>query len=534
MNGDIHVGHVAGYLLPADITARFFRLRSHEVLMASGSDCFGTPITVQAEKEEGSPEEIVKKYHSKIVKLFNDLNLSFDIYTKTTTPNHRRTVQEFLTAFWDQGLLSIKNQKQYYSPATKRFLPDRYVEGTCPYCGYEGARSDQCDNCGQLLDQNLINPHSKIDTGEVVLKETTHAFIEWGKLQDQIERYVKAHKGQWRRWIQTETENWLTTGLKARPVTRDLDWGVEIPEKIAAELPDSASKRIYVWFDAVTGYFSASLEWAQREGRDWQDFWYGDGLRHYYFMGKDNLVFHTLFWPGQLMTYDKKLHLPDVLAISQYLNLEGKAFSKSRGITVDTQEFIDKYGEDPLRFYLFSIMPESADASFSWEGFFQKNNSVLVGHIGNYVHRTLSIYNGFKPGMEISEEVLLKCQQALRSSTGFLEKCEFKNYGAVVESLAQYANQYFNICAPWVSKKSDPEKFLKDSADLVALTYVIILIFSPVTPASAERYFEMVGLESWQTWPEPEDLRGLLKTVLAKIQINNPQPLFKKFDSETT
>ena len=532
VNGDIHVGHVAGYLLPADITARFFRLRGHKVLMVSGSDCFGTPITVQAEKENVSPEEIVKKYHGQITKLFSGLNLSFDIYTKTTTKNHHHIVQEVLTAFWDQNLISIKKQKQYYSPATGRFLPDRYVEGICPYCGYEEARSDQCENCGKLLDQNLINPHSKIDTGEVILKETTHAFIEWGKLQDKIEKYVEAHKSEWRDWVRTETESWLAGGLKARPVTRDLDWGVAIPEKIAAKLSGSESKRIYVWFDAVTGYLSASLEWAEREGRDWRDFWYGDDLRHYYFMGKDNLVFHTLFWPGQLMVYGEKLHLPDIPAINQYLNLEGKAFSKSRGITVDTQEFIDKYGEDPLRFYLLTIMPENADASFSWGKFFQKNNSVLVGHIGNYVHRTLSIYNRLEIKTGVSDKVRQKCERAFRDSIAFLEKCEFKNYWSVVENLAKYANQYFNECEPWVSKKSDPEKFFKDSADLVALTYVIMLLFSPVTPASAEKYFEMVGLDRKQPWPEPEDLGDLLKDVLTKIQIDNPQPLFKKFEPE--
>lgn len=529
VNGDLHVGHVAGYLLPADITARFYRLMGQETLMVSGSDCFGTPITVEADKRGVAPGEIVEEYHQRNMELFTSLGLSFDLYTKTDTDNHREITQKFLLAFWEKGLLEVGEQQQYYSTTLSRFLPDRYVEGKCPHCGFEGARSDQCDNCGRLLDQNLINPVAKVDKKPVELKATSHLFVRWDKLQDQIQEYVSDAEG-WRDWVLAETKRWLKEGLKKRAVTRDLDWGVEIPEIVAKDLPGAENKRIYVWFDAVIGYFSASVEWAKKNGRNWEDYWYGDNLKHYYFMGKDNLVFHTIFWPGQLMTYDTKLHLPDYPAINQYLTLAGQKFSKSRGVIVDTADFINKYGADPLRFYLASIMPEKSDADFTWEDFFKRNNGVLVGHIGNYVHRTLSLYANENVSGDIDKEVVGQAERTLDEAISLLKQSRFKEYYEAVEALARFANGYFDQKKPWVSKKEKPEAFLAAGPSLVILTYVLMTLLEPITPQATGKYLDMVGLAENRLWTGGGNLAKHLAEVLNTIKISSPKPLFQKFE----
>jgi methionyl-tRNA synthetase len=518
VNGDLHVGHVAGYLLPADITARFFRLRGNNVLMASGSDCFGTPITVEADKRKVNPGDIVDEYHERNLKLFENLGLTFDIYTKTTTDNHKKITQEFLLKFWEKGLLEVDSQKQYYSQTLDRFLPDRYVEGVCPHCGFEGARSDQCDNCGRLLDQDLKNPISKIDKFPVILKDTKHLFIKWDKLQDQIKEYVDKSSPNWRDWVKGETYKWLNMGLAKRAVTRDLDWGVEIPGEIAKDLEGFENKRIYVWFDAVIGYYSASIEW---DAEKYKDYWNNSESSHYYFMGKDNLVFHTIFWPGQLMVFDESLHLPDFPMINQYLTLGGQKFSKSRGVVVDTADFVEKYGSDALRFYLATIMPENSDSSFTWEDFYKKNNDLLVGHIGNYIHRTLSLFNGHDINGEISADVTDKIKLALSNSVKYLEKSQFKNYLDEISKLAEFANGYFNQLKPWENKNG--------SADLIILTYAIASLIEPITPNASGKYFAMVGLGNNDLW-RSEDLEGHLSSVVNLIKINNPSPLFTKFD----
>lgn len=499
VNGDLHVGHVAGYLLPADLTARYYRLKNIPTLMVSGSDCFGTPITVEADKKGVSPREVVDEYHARNLKLFADLGISFDLYTKTDTNNHRKITQDFLLAFHKKGLLKVEEQKQYYSETLDRFLPDRYVEGKCPHCGFEGARSDQCDNCGQLLDQNLVNPVAKVDKKPVSLKETKHLFIDWSKLQGNIEKFFGSAVG-WRPWIVAETKKWLDEGLRSRAVTRDLDWGVEIPEEIAKDLPGAANKRIYVWFDAVIGYFSASVEWAISNNKKWEDFWKGDDLNHYYFMGKDNLVFHTIFWPGQLMTYDESLHLPDSPAINQYLNLEGKKFSKSRGVIVDTREFIDKFGADALRFYLTSIMPENADSNFAWDDFLKKNNTMLVGHIGNYIHRTLSIYRGFKLDKNISDEVKTKVDELFMKAGVCIEESRFRDYVSLVEELASYANGVFDDYKPWVVKKTDEKLFTGNGADLIYMVLALVSLMKIITPEAIEKIEKILDFDSAKFW----------------------------------
>ncbi len=531
VNGDLHIGHVAGYLLPADITARFFRATGKEVLMVSGSDCFGTPITVEADKKGTTPEKIVEIYHARNVELFKHLGLTYDLYTKTDTPNHRRITQEFLLAFFKKNLLTVKSQEQYYSEKEHKFLPDRYVEGTCPHCGFTNARSDQCDNCGKLLDQNLIDPRSKFTKEKVVLKETKHLFIEWNKVEPEIKKYVDLAEG-WRPWVLAETKRWLEGGLKPRAVTRDIDWGVEIPEEITKILPDAANKRIYVWFDAVIGYYSASVEWAEKSGKDFVPFW-TEPAKHYYFMGKDNLVFHTIFWPGQLLTFNPKLKLPDMPAINQYLTLGEQKFSKSRGVVVDTAEFIKKYGADSLRFYLTTVMPENADSQFTWEDFYLKNNTLLVDQIGNYFNRTLTIYKDIENvSSDVSGNVLEKVTEAFAKSSEHLTKSEFKNYLEVILDLTRFANNYFSESAPWKLKKEDVKEFVQKSGDFVLLAYAIGLLLYPITPFAVGELLKTLGLTGEVKWPSTEDTPKFFRSALQSVKIVDPHPLFRKFEKE--
>ncbi|MCA9392537.1 methionine--tRNA ligase, partial [candidate division WWE3 bacterium] len=469
VNGDLHIGHFAGYLLPADIQARFQRLMGNDVLMVSGSDCHGTPITVQADKEGKTAQEIADYYHEHDVDLFlNTLKLSYDLYTRTDTKHHAQVTQDVFISLLEAGYIFIDTEEQYFSEEEQRFLPDRYIEGKCPFCGFEGARSDQCDNCGKLLDQGtLINPVSKISKSEAVLKKTQHYYLDWTKLQPKIEEYVKAVGPNWKDWVYQETLGWLREGLKPRAITRDLDWGVaiptdRIPKDMQIERPEN--KRFYVWFDAVIGYLSASILWGEENGKDWEEFWYKDqakgaDLKHYYFMGKDNLVFHTMFWPGKLMTYDEDLHLPDFPSINMFLNLDGQQFSKSRGVTIDTKKMVDDYGNDLVRFYLTLVMPEKNDSSFTWDDFAQKVNSVLIGTYGNFVHRLLSLLKNVDKdklqSQSVDDEVTDQINSTYEKAKTNLDACEYKLYLESVMNLAIYGNKRLDHVRLWELKKTN-------------------------------------------------------------------------------
>lgn len=558
VNGDLHIGHLAGYLLPADICARYHRATGHEVLMVSGSDCHGTPITIEADKTNKTPQEIVEEYHKKDVDLFlNTLDLTYDIYTRTDTPHHYKIVQDFFIKLLEAGYIFKDTTKQYYSSKQNRFLPDRYVQGTCPFCGYTEARSDQCDECGKLISEGVINnPISRLSNEPVELKETEHYFLDWSKLQPKIEKYVKVNGKNWKNWVFQETMGWLKEGLKPRAVTRDLDWGVPLPiERIPKDtvIENIANKRLYVWFDAVIGYYSASLLWAkekhpapptvprwvrgrrgvQGKNKDWRDFWYGENLRHYYFMGKDNLVFHTMFWPGKLVVYDPKLHLPDIQSINMFLNLAGKQFSKSRGISIDIKDIVEKFGNDPVRFYLTYIMPEKHDASFYWNDFYEKINSILVGNLGNFVHRVLSIAQNIDIKNVNDKKSLPKVQshilQAFKKSRTSLEKCEFHNYLMTVLELSSFGNKLFDYEKVWEVKKSDPDRF----AQMIKQFYLIILalgfLTSPLLPESSKKIFDLLGLEYESNWPEEGKEFKRLEEIINNIDTSiKPKPLFQK------
>ncbi|MBI4091134.1 methionine--tRNA ligase [candidate division WWE3 bacterium] len=541
VNGDLHVGHYAGYLLPADISARYHRLRGREVLMVSGSDCFGTPITVEADKKGLHPKEIVDEYHKKDLELFELLGISYDLYTKTDTQNHKKVTHDVFLKLLEEGYVFTDFSNQYYSEKEKRFLPDRYVEGKCPNCGFEGARSDQCDNCGALLDQGeLINPVSKNTKSPVSLKKSEHYFLDWSKLQGFLEKYVSMSSG-WRSWVLNETKGWLRTGLKPRAITRDLDWGIELPVDFIPsdkKISNIENKRIYVWFEAVIGYLSASIEWSNQTGKDWKPFWYDEDSYHYYFMGKDNLVFHCLFWPGQLHVYDEKLHLPDIPAINQFLNLEGRKFSKSRGVVVDTKEIVEKYGNDPVRFYLCLIMPENDDASFTWEDFVEKINNVLIGNFGNLISRVGALAKtvdvSSAESSALKPVVREKVEQVFTDAYGFLDSCRFKDYLNSVLGLSALGNSFMSDTEPWKLRDEDPEEFDIVMQNLLFILIALNYLVTPLLPETSRKIADEFGLKEVSSFPPPEKVTEVLIEKVKEVRIDGIlAPLFNKLEKPT-
>jgi len=536
VNGDLHIGHLAGFLIPPDIYARFNRLIGNDVAMVSGSDCYGTPTTVEADSRGVKPIEIVNEYHPKRLALFKKADIKFDIFTKTSTDNHKKAAQDMFLKLLEDGYIIKKTTQQFYSEKEKRFLPDRYVEGICPNCGYEKARSDQCENCGKIPEVNeLKNPKSRISGSKIKLRDTEHYFLDWPKLQPFLEKYLKEKGPNWREWVRKETKGWLDKGLKPRAITRDLDWGVEIPaDRIPKEqLIDNVSgKRIYVWFEAVIGYLSATIEWAKKEGRDWKDFWYPEDnsdVTQVHFMGKDNLVFHTLFWPGQLYGYDQKIHLPDVQAINQFLNLGEGKFSKSQGRIIEAGEIIDQYGVDSVRFYLTLIMPENFDTSFTWEDFKDKVNGILIANFGNFINRTLSQIKGEKcpQVIAIKKEIKDQVSAAFEKSTEQLSETKFRDFLDTVLTLSSYANKFINEEEPWKTKKDDRKRFDSTMANGLYLVLALSTMVKPLLPSTSEKIEKMLGVKV-ESWIEVTDE---IEKAIKKIKVSKKvEPLFNKIE----
>lgn len=533
VNGEIHVGHVGGALLPADLAARFYRMRGAEVLMVSGSDCFGTPITVEADKRKIAPRELVEEYHPKVKALFEALGLTFDLYTMTMTENHERVVQEIFLTLLKKGYITKGSSRQYYSANENKFLPDRYVEGKCGVCGAEKARSDECDSCGTFLAEGqLINPVSAATGSPVELKESSHYFFDWGKLEPFLKEYTASHKSEWREWVNRETEKWLKEGLKPRAITRDLEWGVPIP---ADRIPDELKieglehKRIYVWFDAVIGYLSAPQEWSAIHGKPWEPFWYEKDTRHLYFMGKDNLVFHTLMWPGMIRAFDEELKLPDIVAVNQFFTLAGKKFSKSRGVSLNPQEAADRFGLDSLRFYVTSILPEESDADFTQEGFLDTTRGVLAAKIGNFVNRNLKLAGeDFKAsGDALSTPVVEKIESTFRTVSSLYEQAKFRRALDETVRLAEFANLYITEKQPWkMRKEGRTEEAGNVLSECLALNCALAILLSPVTPNLSRRIGEMMSVD-FVRWPDSSEVVSHLKELLPQVAIRDPQPLVR-------
>jgi methionyl-tRNA synthetase len=507
-SGPRHLGHVVGFGVPADIFARYHRLKGSAVLMVSGTDEHGTPVMVAADKEGSSPREVADRYNDVIREDLRNLGLTYDCFTRTTTANHYAVVQDLFRTLYDKGFIFEREQMGAFSATTGKTLPDRYVEGTCPICGYEGARGDQCENCGNQLDAvDLINPRSRIDGEPPVFRETKHLFLDLPQFAEQLAAWIESQK-QWRPNVRNFALGFVGD-LKPRPITRDLDWGVPVPvEGYPAE-----EKRIYVWFDAVIGYLSAAIEWAHNRGEPdaWRDWWQNPDSRHYYFMGKDNIVFHTVIWPAILIGYGKGgefgadkagLQLPYNVVASEFLTMEGKKFAASRSVGILVGDFLSRYEPDPLRYFLIAAGPETQDTDFTWAEFVRRNNDELLANWGNLVNRTLKIaHENFgsvpEPG-ELSDEdraLIADVEGGFTTVGENVEAARFKAALGETMRLSTLANQYVSDQAPWALVKADKERAA--TVLYVALRSIDSLktLFSPFIPFSSQTVHELLGYE---------------------------------------
>jgi methionyl-tRNA synthetase len=514
-NGPRHIGHVSGFGVPSDVFARYMRMAGHDVLMVSGTDEHGTPILVQAEQEGLTARELADRYNRVIVEDLAGLGLSYDLFTRTTTRNHYAVAQELFATLHRSGYMIEQKTQGAISPSTGRTLPDRYIEGTCPICGYDSARGDQCDNCGNQLDAiDLINPRSRV-TGEVPeFVETEHFFLDLPAFTDALGEWLRerAETGAWRPNVIKFSLN-LLDDLRPRAMTRDIDWGIPVPLPGWQENPN---KRLYVWFDAVIGYLSASIEWARRTGdpEAWRRWWSDPQARSYYFMGKDNITFHAQIWPAELLGYDGRgarggqpgrygtLQLPTEVVSSEFLTMEGKKFSSSRRVAIYVRDFLERYDADALRYFIAVAGPESTDTDFTWAEFLRRNNDELVAGWGNLVNRSISMaaknFGSVPPvgagGLTEPDRALLEAsREAFRVVGGLIEQHRQKQAIHEAMRVVAEANKYLSDQAPWKLKDSDRER-------MGTILYVALQVVSdcntlltPFLPHAAQKIHEQLG-----------------------------------------
>jgi methionyl-tRNA synthetase len=570
-NGPRHIGHVSGIGVPSDLFARYMRMSGNDVLMVSGSDEHGTPILVQADKEGLTPQETADKYHRVIAADMRDLGVTYDLYTRTTTGNHYEVVQQLFLALNRNGYIVPRTTKGAISPSTGRTLPDRYIEGTCPICGYDGARGDQCDNCGNQLDAiDLINPRSRINGEKPKFVDTEHLFLDLPAFTESLGKWL-ATKTDWRPNVLKFTQN-LLDDMRPRAITRDLDWGVPIP---LDGWRDQPLKRFYVWFDAVIGYFSASVEWARRSGDPdaWRKWWNNPDARVVHFMGKDNITFHAQIWPALLLGHNGAgdhggepgpygtLNLPSEIASSEFLTMSGSKFSTSRGTVIYLGDFLREFGPDSLRYFIAAAGPETQDVDFTWDEFVRRINFELANEWGNLVNRSISMAHknvGAVPTPsrpeQADEELKALARRAFDTVGDSLRRNRFRAAVAETMRVAQAANKYLSDQEPW-KRKDDPER--RDTILHTALQVVsdVNTLFTPFLPHSAQKVHEALGGEGvWAAMPELREVddldvagrsfpvitgdygRELARWESVPIEVGRPlakpTPLFAKLDPE--
>ncbi len=518
-NGDLHVGHLAGAYLPADIFARYHRLKGNHTLMVSGSDSHGTPITVEADKRGVPAREIFEHYHERFLVTLQKIGVSFDLFTHTDTENHHKIAQDFFLLLLERGRLYKEAQKLLYSEAEKRFLPDRYVEGECYICHYPRARGDQCDNCGNLLDATLlINPRSRNNPDDqLVIRETEHYFLDLSKCTDDLLAYFDRHEHHWRPNVLAFSRNFIEQGveqgLRGRAFTRDIDWGIPVP------LEGWEGKRIYVWFEALMGYFTASVEWAKNTGQPdaWKDWWYNPEAEIYNFIGKDNIPFHTVIWPAELLgvdgiyndvwpigeRYDAPLQLPYDVPANEFMNIEGDKFSKSHNWAIWLPDILERYQADAIRYYVAATFPETHDADFTWDGFLNRVNNELVAAWGNLVNRMLSFaykrYDGVVPdyyALTLDDvEIINRVESGFNEVGTLIEEVRLREALSTAMGLVREANGYLDKRKPWKTIIEDPDDAARSVYTILKVIDNLKILLAPFLPHSAQELHEYLGYD---------------------------------------
>ena len=571
-NAEIHVGNITGSHLPGDIVARYHRLKGNNVLMVSGTDSHGTPVTIRADQEGKPVEEVYKRFHESFLEVFKGYGITYDLFTTTHTENHFKVSQDMFLALQKNGFMFTAKSMQWYSPSTNKFLPDRYVEGTCYICGYEGARSDQCDNCGNVLEpEKLINPRSKTG-GALELRETEHFYLDLSKLEPDVKKFLEERMPHMRDTVIGESLRKIESeGLKPRSVTRDLDWGIPVPVAGWTE----AGKRIYVWFEAVIGYLSAPIEWSQlsAEKDAWREWWVNPKAKQFHFIGKDNIFFHTSLWPAELMGVgcqfleifandEQPLTLPYDVPANQFMNLEGQKISGSRNWAVWGLDAFTRYDPDALRYYLTVNMPEMKDSDWDWKEFVARNNNELVATWGNLANRVLSFcyknWDGYVPNVDLNslrdadKELLKTIENGFNTVGAELEAVRLRSALGEAMKLATAVNVYRDVNAPWSAIKTDKDGASKTVYTALKAIDSLKVMFAPFLPFTCEKLHGFFGYETPLFGEQyTEDVTDSLgthkvlryKPVLSGVEgqwqpsnlkpgakLNQPGPLFKKLE----
>ena len=527
------MGHIAGCYLAADIFARYHRMKGNDVLMVSGSDAHGTPITIRADQEGVGPEAVLERYHELFLDTWERLGISFDLFTSTHTENHQRVVQDIFLKLQEQGYIYSDNMLLAHCVSCARFLPDRYVEGTCPHCGNVRARGDQCDICGHTLDPiDLVEPRCNICGDTPDFRDSEHFFLRLSAFEQPLLDWI-GEKEHWRPNVANSTRGFLQGGLKDRAISRDLTWGVPLP------LEGYEEKRIYVWFEAVIGYLSAAVEWAERSGNPdaWQDFWKDNSTRTYYFIGKDNIPFHSIIWPAMLMGYGG-LNLPYDVPANEFLSLESRKFSTSQNWAVWVPDYLDRYDPDPLRYLLSINMPETGDTDFSWNEFVRRNNDELIATYGNLVNRALRFtYRNFDgqvpvdaaPAEEAETALMGAARQAMADVDDSLAHTRFRAGISRAFALAQETNRYLDSQAPWQAIKTDRADAARSLTTAMRAMNCLKVMLTPYLPFTGQKVHDFLGFDgdvSAQTW----DFESAWNAIEPGAPLRNPSALYTKLD----
>ena len=529
-NGPLHLGHIAGAYLTPDLFVRYKRLQGDEVLFICGSDEHGVPITIAAEKEGLKPQDIVDRYHFQNKTGFEQLGISFDYYGRTSSEEHQKTSQDFFKKLHDQGVFKKKTEEQLYDAGSDMFLPDRYVKGTCPVCGFEEAYGDQCENCGTSLSPTeLKNPVSALSGEKPQLKETEHWYLPLGDIQPEIEKWLESRR-RWKPNVMGQCKSWLNEGLTDRAVTRDLKWGVPVP------LEDAEGKVLYVWFDAPIGYISATKEWAQATGQPnaWKKFWQDNTTRLFHFIGKDNIVFHCIMFPAMLMKHGDYV-LPENVPANEFLNLEGRKLSTSRGWAVWLHEYLDEFEADYLRYALGCTLPETKDSDFSWKDFQARVNNELADVLGNFVFRSLSFTQKFadaevpelNQATHLDKDTLKGIEVQKTKIEEAYDNFRFRDGIQEAMTLARIGNQYFTKTEPWKTRKENPQACLNTLHVSLQICAALSLLLEPVLPHKMKKLRGSLSLVEGMKWSDigPE-------MIDAGTKISAGEILFQKIEDE--